>query len=264
MLGTGVKRIIFSIYNENLKSHSSVSDYKRTQFKKYKDQIQIRQKEYAFLCKSDYELFSTIECDYDKLQFDKIIQMEKLAEYYDEILYLDFDVIPKTDVSFFQNFNLDNLCVYSLPVDFPNKQFRYRMIDDNWHKMDMYVKTCAKNAMLLLDDISGLDECMNTGVVGANKKSLENLMFSERLDSCIAKLEESKLDNLYPENISKVWQNNNEVFISYIVEKFKVPYINIGLQWNFILDHVTRNISAGAHMLHCVNKEFEKIFNPSA
>ena len=76
-------------------------------------QIKIKQKEYAFLCKSDYELFSTTECDYDKLQFDKIIQMEKLAKHYDEILYLDFDVIPKTDVSFFQNFNLDNICVYS-------------------------------------------------------------------------------------------------------------------------------------------------------
>lgn len=256
-----MKRIIFSLYTENVLEHSSVPDFKRNQFQKFKHKLIEAQKKYALSCNADYELFPTTECDYDQLQFDKIIQMEKLTEYYDEIIYLDFDVIPRTSVSFFENFDLDKLSIYSLPAPRPMKEFKYRQREDNWHRMNMYVKACAKNAMLLLDDCIGLDECVNTGVIGANKKSLDNLMFSERLDPCITRLKESKLDNLYPENISKVWEINNEVFVSYIIERFKVPYNNIGLQWNFILDHVTRDISAGAHMLHCVNKEFEKVFS---
>ena len=261
MLGIGVKRIIFSLYTENVLEHSSVPDFKRNQFQKFKHKLIEAQKKYALLCNADYELFPTTERDYDQLQIDKIIQMEKLTEYYDEIIYLDFDVIPYTNVSFFENFNLDKLSIYSLPAKYDADWFKWRTREDNWHKMDMYVKACAKNAMLLLDDCIGLDECVNTGVIGANKKSLDNLMFSERLDSCITRLKESKSDNIYPKNISKVWEDNNEVFVSFIIERFKVPYNNIGLQWNFILNDVYRDISAGAHMLHCVNKEFEKIFN---
>ena len=39
MLGIGVKRIIFSIYREDIDKHTSTSSYKRNQFKKYKEQI---------------------------------------------------------------------------------------------------------------------------------------------------------------------------------------------------------------------------------
>ena len=36
---------------------------------------------------------------------------------------------------------------------------------------------CAKNAMLLLDGISGKDGVINTGVIGGNKKSISELKF---------------------------------------------------------------------------------------
>jgi hypothetical protein len=68
-------------------------------------------------------------------------------------------------------------------------------------------------------------------------------------------------DNLYPKEIHKRWTYNNEVFVSYLIEKYNIPYINIGIQWNFILDHISPQPSAAAYLIHHVNKEFELSFN---
>lgn len=255
-----MKRIIFSLYTENVLEHTSVPDYKRSQFRKFKHKLIEAQKNYARVCNADYEVFDTSNNDYDEIQFEKIIKIEELTQQYDEVLYLDFDIVPRTDVSFFNKFNLDEICVYSIPVDLPEKQLKFRTQDNNWHAMDMYSKMCAKNAMLLLNDINGKKECVNTGVVGMNKNSVENLRFSERFSYCIDTFREAKNDNLYPVEISSVWKPNNEVFVSFLIEMYNVPFCNIGLPWNFILDHVTRTRSAGSYMIHQVNKEFDVSF----
>ena len=256
-----MKRIIYSLFTDNVLEHSSVPDYKRNQFKKYKDKIIESQKNYAVLCGAEYKLFSTDFCDYDLIQFRKIYLLEELAEKYDEIVYFDFDIVPQTTKNIFESFDLDNVCAYGIVKKPTSDQMYSRLKNDSWHKMDMYSKTCAKNAMLLLDDIKGNDEMINTGVIAGNKKSIKSLKFSDRFLQCRDTFEEAKKDNVYPDEISKNWIHNNEVYISYIIERYNVPYTNIGLQWNFILDKSCPIPSAGAHILHHVNKEFEISFN---
>jgi len=256
-----VKRIIFSIFTDKLNKHTSVSDYKQQQFLKYKDRIIAAHKSYAKLCNADYELLTSIETNYDELQFNKLIKLEELSNIYDEIVYIDFDIVPQNNKSIFDSFDLNHICAYSIPSPIPYDKLRFRMQDDNWHKMDMYTKTCAKNAMLLLDDINGTDNCINTGVVAANKKSIEALRFHENLTHCKNQLDMAIADNLYPKEIHKRWTYNNEVFVSYLIERYNIPYINIGIQWNFILDHISPQPSAAAYLIHHVNKEFELSFN---
>ena len=41
-----------------------------------------------------------------------------------------------------------------------------------------------------------------------------------------------------------------------MVEKFKIPYNNIGLQWNFILDNWNPKPAASGYLLHYIRKEF--------
>ena len=109
-----LKRIIYSIYTNNINQHTSSSDFKRNQFEKYKVQIQESQIEYAKNCNSEYKLYTTINNDYDKIQFEKIFLFEKLLETYDEVLYLDFDVVPQTKKVIFDEFDLNSICGYSL------------------------------------------------------------------------------------------------------------------------------------------------------
>lgn len=211
-----MKRIIFSIYTDNVNTHTSVPQYKRDQFALYKDRLEERQKQYAKLCGAEYHLFTTNNVDYDNIQFEKILLCEQLTSQYDEVLYLDFDVVPVTNTNFFDKFNLDTVCVYSIPTKLPKEIIKFRNQDNTWHTMDMYSKSCCKKAMLLLNDVIGSLECFNTGVFGVNKISAEQLNFSSNLDMCHVFFQQAYKDNLYPTEMYKNWRPNNEVHIVFM------------------------------------------------
>ena len=102
---SGNSRVIFSVYKEV--NDESVTDYKKQQLKKYKDNLVKRQQQYADFCNADYFVYENnnqlVEIDeYNTIQFFKINKLEKMAEEYDEILYLDLDVIPFNFVNFFE------------------------------------------------------------------------------------------------------------------------------------------------------------------
>ena len=218
-----MKRIIYSIYTDSLNEHISINDFKRSQFKKYKNKIIECQKRYAKICNADYKIFNTKNKNYDDVQFEKIFLLEKLSNTYDEILYIDFDVIPSTNKSFFEEFNLDNICLHYT-------------LNPKW-------KIEQKKLMLAQEGISSNDKIANTGVLAMNKRTISALNFSKKIHSIKKEYSDYK--------------PNNEVYMSYILEKYKIPYTEIGLQWNFILDDVFPQQSAAAHLLHYVNKKFE-------
>ena len=73
-----MKRIVYSIYTNEVNEHTSTNDFKKSQFKKYKEKIIKSQKDYANLCNADYKLFNTEITNYDNIQFEKIFLLEKL------------------------------------------------------------------------------------------------------------------------------------------------------------------------------------------
>ena len=256
-----MKRIIYSVYTSIIQEHVSSSDYKKSQFEKYKKHLEKSQKDYALLCNADYDLEITTETNYDNIQFDKIKKLEYFSQYYDEVLYLDFDVVPITKINMFDHFNFNSICSFSIDRTPEPQVMRWALEGNGFDGMNMYIKTCAKNAMLLLDEVVGSSTLINTGVIGGNKQSIEKLDFNNRFDEIISVLEQAKTDTLYPEEISKLWKPNNEVFVSYLVERFDIAFTNIGLPWNFLLDAYHPKPSPAAHMLHHVNKQFELSFN---
>ena len=106
-----MKRIIFNIFGDVKVPHQSAPETKQEKFRKHKDELIHRQKQYAINCNADFESFSTDNIDYNLIQFEKIRKIEELSSYYDEILYLDLDVIPNTNLNFFEvHENLGFLC----------------------------------------------------------------------------------------------------------------------------------------------------------
>ena len=67
---------------------------------------------------------------------------------------------------------------------------------------------------------------------------------------------EARNDTLYPDVYSQNWIKNNEVYFSFLLEKFNIDFNNIGIQWNYILDSVVSEYTPGAHLIHQVNKDF--------
>ncbi len=268
-----MKRLIYSLYKEDIENHQSSGDYKKSQFKKYKNQIEQSQKTYADICGADYMLLDPTNTNYDKIQIEKLLLLEDFIKSYDEVLYLDFDVIPVTDTSFFERFDLNYLCFHEVVKDMLSIQYEKLKSDVNFTKfssamrlftpMNPFVKMAAKNSMLMLDDIIGRETIINTGVVGGNKHSIGLLKLKDKLNMIDEKLEEAREDNIYPDNISDMFFQNNETYMSYLVEKFNLPYREIGRQWNYVLYTEEDYPHSNNHFLHYISKDFHCCFDSS-
>lgn len=129
-----MKRIVFSIWQD-------------TDWRDYKDILISKQREYADFCNADYHCIEYDSFTHDRLQFEKLDLADKYLDSYDEVLYLDLDVIPRKSVSFFDKHDLNTFCIHY--TDKPQ-----------W-KID------AKNAAL---GFAGKNRIANTGVFGLSKK----------------------------------------------------------------------------------------------
>ena len=282
MSKNGVKRIIFSQYTNNLKPWSlkgpnqSAPDHKREKFEAYKQHLEGLHKVYASRCNADYLLIQPDVDNYVDVQLEKILALgDFVKEGYEQICYLDFDVVPNTEKNIFEELDLNFINALSLERSYKghmktNDHGRIRdarfqdLLDyDAFDPQNVYVKTSAKNAMLQLEDFDTSPCLINTGVVTSGKEAILKLDFEARLQECKDMLDEAREDSLYPEEISKYFKYNNEVFFTYLIEKYKVPFYDTGYAWNFILDKKRPEMPRHneiAHLIHHVNTEFELSF----
>jgi len=257
-----MKRIIFSIFNGNVdQNHKSTNDYKLSQFNKFKSKLTECKNDYAKKCNADFILHEVPITDYNSLQFEKIIQLEKYAYEYDEILYLDFDVIPTNYArNIFDCIDTSKISMHPLRRDLKHGKLR-SALNNNWmDNQNVFVKTCAKKAMLLLDGINGNDLLYNTGVTLGNSEIIKRINFTEQLSELHNILDEAKEDSLFPEEISNNFYYNNEVYISYLVERYNIPHVDLTMNWNFIIDDVQTYPTSAGELLHYVRKEFDQVF----
>tara|TARA_Y100000813_G_scaffold72464_1_gene51315 strand:+ start:1139 stop:1906 length:768 start_codon:yes stop_codon:yes gene_type:complete len=251
-----MKRIVYSIFTENLKEHISASNFKKQQFIKYKDKIISCQKKYAHSCNSSYKLFDVKSTDYDNIQFKKLYILEKLSKEYDEILYIDFDLLPLTNKNIFEN--LDTNYIHALVVNKNDEHFNMLNKIKNVDNMNVFIKTCAKNAMLMIDDINSKKGLINTGVIFAGKEVINKLKLLKRFKKADKIFNIAKNDNIYFDEICNKWFKNNEVYFSYVVEKYKIPFKDIGIKWNYVFTDIDEHkIPSSAYFIHLISKKFE-------
>ena len=258
-----MKRIIFSVWADVTEKHQSVPHEKKLAFTQYKDKLVNAHKRYATLCNSEYHIFSPELSNYDDIQFYKLNKFEELTQTYDEVVYLDLDVVPTSSTNIFDvHASNKHIGVHFIDV---NPRW-YQRVEDNWwidsielDKMNMVVKSCCKNAMLNLVDVSGNNSIANTGVLIGNKNSIQDFNLSERLVFADKIFYEAKDDNIYPNDISNHFEKNNEVYFSFIKEYYNLEINKIGLSWNWIIDRTFSNKGVGVHLQHVVNKKFSML-----
>jgi hypothetical protein len=256
-----VKRIIFSQFNDNVdQNHKSTNDYKLNQFRTYSDKLRQSQQLYADRCGAEYVLHETNTTDYNTLQFEKILKLEEYAKDFDQVLYLDFDVVPNTRANNIFDVLGNTLAIYPLKREMTDHQLKWAIENDTFDNQNVYCKTCAKNSMLILNDCPTSNKLYNTGVTYGGSETIKQLRFGEQLDDMKNLLDEATNDSLYPDAITKNFYYNNEVFITYLIERDSLSCIDLNIQWNFILDGYQPNPSDVAFFVHHVNKEFEKSF----
>lgn len=282
-----MKRIIFSIYIEipddrlddpgawdndkNVMVSTDKSKVTKTKFELYKDRLISVQREYAKKCGADYEVNTSLEeyaefaswfhqrapqiSEYDIINFYKHHLMYKYAGDYDEVCYFDLDVIPLTDENIFEVFDLT----------------KFHVGDSNaeaaWGRgvEIKYYNACIRNpatkyfnaqAMALHCDLEPLEDVFNTGVMIAKSYVIELLdYFSDDFVKDLEIMTYLKNDeqSMYPWNIRRSFNYDNETYFSHRINVTQTPYEKLPEEW-----HWTRggDISK-AKLCHVISKQFE-------
>ena len=272
-----MKKIIYSIFIENSQKNIDEKHINSfLQFQKNYHKIYNRQKEYADICGAEYRVFgnderwSNFKEKYQSYEFDvinlyKLHLFEELSKDFDSVLYFDFDVLPNTDVPFFDNFDLNKICVRSIDSTLKdtwshkNKSYMWKV--KTLDRYSEHIKCLCKKAMLLSENVvSNNFDIVNTAILGGNKDVIGKVKFTDKLDNMIKILETVKEEMFYGKDITDMFFPNNEVFFHYLLERYDIEYFNLPEEWHKIYYTKTEiNEDVKKYkMIHLINKRFDE------
>jgi hypothetical protein len=262
-----MKRIIFTSYDD-LKTNnlSKLDDTAKNQIADYFDRLVENKKSYANSIGVDFKLYHNTMQDFlvsDELEFTKVNLykhhlMHKLAEDYDEVMYVDMDVVFNTTKNVFKELQLDQ----GIHVIHQDEEILSKNISEL-----LFQKLGLRNSTLKYhitkDLLDGKDNhVINTGVIIGKAEHLKQIKLVERLPYIIEKINGLKnkigsgKDFVY---LRGYYYPNNESVFSYILEKYNIPYVIMDKKWHTICDYVARQRSE-AEIYHFVNKNFYAFF----
>jgi len=286
-----MKSVIFSIYikipeedldnpgwyNEEGKlQDTDKSKQTKNYFAKYYDKLKQRHIDYARTLGVDYILheydndyikyvsyfkknYPQISV-YDIINFYKQELMKRYAHKYDEVCYLDFDVIPNTDESIFDVVKHDEFgCAET------NREAEWgKTVETKWYN------TCIRNPSskywnchAMLNEI-GLDpdtDVFNTGIMVAASKMIKRLDYFGEFEEVLDLMSKVKYDksSMYPHNIQRIFNYDNETVFAFkrVVNNIKIKYL--GNDWHHkVQDEKWYVFNENAKMYHVINKRFGK------
>jgi len=246
----------------------------KLQFIEHYDRLKESHQQYAYDISTEYELFEYDDSykefhqmfkkkypmitEYCIVNFYKIHLLYELSKHYDEILYLDFDVVPVTDDDFFDRWNLDRgIAIYNNNDDF---SLKYSPMKFNSSNRSPLAKWWNTKAMLFDGDHSIVNDVYNTGIIGVNKEHLDKLDYFGDFDKTIELMTKVKNDNYYPEKVRKMFGYDNETIWGY---KSKVNKVNtqwLDKEWHFFFDPLETYIPTKSKFIHCINKRFDDVW----
>ena len=196
--------------------------------------------------------------DYNIVNKYKLHILDRLVNYKDEVLYLDFDAIPTTNESFFDVWDLNK------GIAILHNNDKIRDPGQHIHRINGTIRSpSAKyfNAMAMLEETDNKPQCdvVNTAIIGATKEHWKKLKYFDDLKQSfdlMTYLKSDEYQSMYPPNITKTFGYDNETIFTYklVANNVSVQWLNY--QWHFFYDN-NRGIPQDAKIVHAINKEFE-------
>ena len=282
-----MKRVIYSLYvdvpakehfGDSKNKHDTVDKANVTinAFKKHYDRLIKTKIKYAEYCEAEFimfeydEQYQTFEKNflkdfpmftgYEIINFYKIHLLYELSKKYDEILYLDFDVIPFTDESFFDVWDLTKgICVYN------NNDQVVNNVNVNHSIRSPSAKYFNCQAMLIESGVSHRNDVINTGIIGARKEDIQKLDFFGKFKETIDMMTELRNDTsgLYPQNIIDMFRYDNETIFSFKREVNHITIQWLDDKWHYFLDK-QKFIPKDTKLVHCICKDFDLVWRNHA
>lgn len=291
-----MKRIIYSLYIDIPKEdldwqppyHNEEipkTQVTKNEFIKHYDWLKQKQMQYASAIEVEYKLFEYDEeykkfksymnsnysqvTEYCMVNFYKLHLLYQLTKDYDEILYLDFDVVPVTKENFFEAWDVTNkgLVIYrntkeidkTIPT-LKKDKFKHGNRGYAHSNRSPTAKYWNSRAMLTASGYSGENDVYNTGIVGISKEQCEQLGYWDNFNNTIELMDELKNeeDSMFPEFIQSMFGYDNETIWSYKTKINKVENQWLTEDWHHFMDKWDY-IPRDTKFIHVINKHFDYV-----
>jgi len=249
----------------------------KNQFVKYFKKLKARHEEYAKDIGVTYALHGDDEqyqefvkmfreeypqiSEYDIINFYKHWLMKVYAEKYNQICYIDFDVVPNTTESIFKAHDLKN--------KFACAEQNEDALWGKYCKPEEYT-TCIRNpaskywnahAMLNEEGLDPDTDVFNTGIMVASAKIIKKLDYFGDFKMVLDLMSQVKKEefSMYPRNIQRVFNYDNETVFSYkrIVNDVHIDYMK--KEWHYRVTGDHPFVDPTAKMYHVIHKRFNEV-----
>lgn len=304
-----MKRVIFSLYidipkddldlfDSNILKEGQTPTNHRTkdQFKIHYGDLIATKEIYANTIGADFKMFEydtdwiiyseKLKAEYPYLtaynivNFYKIHLLYELAKEYDEILYLDFDVVPMKYDNFFEHWDLTKGIAV---LNNNNKINTIEQITDTSQTIrSPSSKYYNAQAMLFELGLSTKNDVINTGIIGINKDHLQKLDYFGKFEQDltlmkhlskqttstvevvdgrlqIEEVNEKYLTNIFPDKIRQYFGWDNETLFSVKLKVNKVPVQWLDDKWHYFL-YNQGFIPKETILCHTINKDFDLVW----
>lgn len=276
-----MKKLIFTVYFDIDNSNLDKKDFDKSlltkkQLYNYQSHLTLNKINYSKKCESDFILFDdkedlenfkkNFDSDvslYTIINFYKLYLLDKLAEEYDKILFLDQDVYINTSKNIFKT--LDNY-LHIWHEDAKEQVIEYL----NFYKeKELYSRSYINKSISAYCTSCTFDwpvnfNKYNTGIIYSDSVNIKKLNFYENFNFLVDNYKQILYNNSIPKNISSKFCLNNEAFISNIIQKEKIEVKNLPQSWHHILNHestIDDYKKLDSYFYHFINKEFSWILS---
>tara|TARA_B100000900_G_C20400215_1_gene642440 strand:- start:12 stop:875 length:864 start_codon:yes stop_codon:yes gene_type:complete len=282
-----MKRVIYSLYIDVPKEELDVFDknilkpnvvptnYKtKSEFKKHYDDLIACKQAYAMSMNVDFKMFEfdlhyvnyqkqmqakyPYLTTYNVINFYKIHLLYELAKVYDEIVYLDFDVVPMKYDNFFKHWDLTK------GIAVLNNNDRITPIENVSDTSQTIRSPSSKHfnaqAMLFEKGMSTENDVINTGIIGVNKDHLNKLAYFENFDENLKMMTDlTKDSDIFPEKVRQYFGWDNETLFAVKLKENKVPVQWLDDKWHYFFAF-QGFIPNDTILCHVICKDFDLVW----
>ena len=285
-----MKRVIFSFYIDIPKEELDIFDKElpiiknkkalpinlitKNRLKKHYVRLLIQKQAYAKKLGYDFKLFEygpdwilfeqklkrehPYLTTYNIVNFYKIHLLYELAKQYDEVLYLDFDVIPMQNIDFFEHWDLTK------GIAVLNNNDRVLVPENVTDSSTTIRSPTAKfynaQAMLFEKGLSTKNDVINTGIVGANAEHLNKLAYFKDFDKNLKLMTDlTKESDLHPPKLLKYFGWDNETLFAVKIKENNVPILWLDDKWHYFFSN-QKHVPQKVILCHAINKDFDTVW----
>ena len=184
--------------------------------------------------------------------------MYELSTKYDEILFLDFDVVPMKNENFFEVWDLTK------GIAVLNNNSKITKIDSVTDTSQTIRSPSSKyfntQAMLIEKGLSPKNDVINTGIVGINKDHLVKLNYFENFKDNLAMMSELKnSSDIFPKKVLQYFGWDNETLFSFKIKENNVSVQWLDDKWHYFL-YQQGFIPKDTILCHTINKDFDLVW----